>query len=113
MVDTPTLEGIQLTGRKMRFEQFGWRPISDTSIVQLLNDEWSEEIKNDPYLHEHIIIGDDDWYGTTARLYDEYGILVHNLNEAAYKVSDINVLKINSTNKISRIVRNTTLYDLN
>ena len=112
MVDTPTLEGIQLTGRKMNFEQFGWRPISDDAIVQLLNDEWAEEIKKDPYLHEHIIISDDEWYGTAARLYDQFGLLVHNLNETVYQIADFNVLKINSSSKLSKLIKNNITYDL-
>lgn len=113
MVDTPTLEGIPFSGRKMNFEQFGWRPISDETIIQLLNEEWSEEIKNNPYFNEHIIIDDDEWYGTVTRLYDQYGILVHNLNDAVYHVTDSDILKINSSNKLSRIIHNTITYDLN
>jgi hypothetical protein len=113
MVDTPTLEGIPLTGRRMNFEQFGWRPISNETIIQLLNEEWADEIKNNPYFNEHIIIDDDEWYGTTARLYDEYGILVHTLNEAVYKVIDPNIVNINSSTRLSRIIHNKPSYDLN
>lgn len=112
MVDTPTLEGTAITGRGMKFSQFGWRPISDDMIVELLNEEWAEEIKNNPYFPGHVIISDEAWYGTTARLYDEYGILVHNLNEAAYKVADPNTLRIHANNKMSRIIKNTLIYNL-
>lgn len=112
MINTPTLEGIPVTGRKMRFKQFGFRPITDEKIIEILNEIWAEEIANDPYFHEHIIIGENDWYGTTARLYDEYGILVHTLNEAVYTIADSNILKINSDTKISKIIHNNKIYDL-
>lgn len=112
MIDTPTLEGIPLTSRKMKFSQFGWRAISEDMIVDILNDLWADQISNNPYFHSHVIIGDDDWYGTTARLYDEYGILVHTLNEAVYTISDSNILKLDSTKKIGRIVHGNISYDL-
>lgn len=112
MIDTPTLEGIAITGRAMSFEQFGWIPITDTMIIELLNEEWSQEIEENPYFPDHVVINDEEWYGTTARLYDEYGILVHNLNDAAYKVADQNLLRINVDNKLSRIVKTPISYDL-
>ena len=58
------------------------------------------------------VISDDEWYGLATRLYDKYGILVHNLNEAAYKVTDRNLIKINTGSKLCRIVRNPVIYNL-
>ena len=39
-------------------------------------------------------------------------MLVHNLNEAVYKVADMNVLNLNSKYKRSRIIPNQIHYDL-
>jgi len=113
LVDIPTIEGIPLDGRSMKWEQFGWRPIEDSTIVELLNEEWSEEIENNAYLFPHVVISEYEWYGKTSRLYDTYGIQVHNLNEAAYTISDINTLNIDTRKKRSRIIRNQVTYDLN
>ena len=57
-------------------------------------------------------MSDDEWYGMAARLYDEYGIRVHTLNESAYKVANSNLIKINTKTKLTRIVRNPITYDL-
>lgn len=112
VVDPPTINGHPIIERESSFKHFGLIPISNSTIVDMLNEEWKEEIEKDPYLHEHVVMSDDEWYGTTARLYDEFGILVHTLNEAAYKVSDRNVLRINTSNKTSKIIKNVTQYDL-
>ena len=112
ILNAPTLEGIALTGRDMKWDQFGFVPIPDQQIVDILNTEWAEEIMNDPYLSEHVVISDDEWFGTTARLYDSMGILVHNLNESAYKIYDWNVLNINPKIAKSQIVKKETQYDL-
>ncbi|MCM1215433.1 MAG: hypothetical protein NC548_13050 [Lachnospiraceae bacterium] len=111
VVDPPTLEGRPIIGN-LKFSHFGWIPISNDMIIEMLNEEWADEISKIPNFPEHTIISDDEWYGLAARLYDEYGILVHNLNEAAYKVTDHNLIKINTGSKLCRIVRNSTIYDL-
>ena len=112
IVDAPTIEGHSLSTQSIKFEHFGFIPIDENMIVDLLNDEWADEIARDPYFPEHSVMTDDEWYGMTTRLYDEFGILVHNLNAAAYKVVDSNLLRINKSNKISRIVNNPITYDL-
>jgi hypothetical protein len=106
VLNAPTLEGIPLTGRSMVWSQFKWKPIDYITIVNLLNDEWKEEINNDPYLQSHVIIDKNEWYGMSVRLYDEYGILTHNLNEALYKVYDPNIISINSTKNTINIIKN-------
>ena len=111
VVDPPTLEGRPIIGN-LKFSHFGWVPISNEMIIQMLNEEWSEEISKIPGFPEHTVISDDEWYGLATRLYDKYGILVHNLNEAAYKVTDRNLIKINTGSKLCRIVRNPVIYNL-
>ena len=81
-------------------------------LIDMMNEEWKEEINNNPFFPEHSIITDDEWYGMSTRLYDEYGILVHNLNESAYNITDSSVLRINRETNISRIVKNNITYDL-
>jgi hypothetical protein len=112
IIDPPSLEGHNIVERSLKFEHFGFIPITDTQIIDILNEEWSEEINGNSGLQEHSIISDDEWYGTTARLYDKFGILVHTLNESAYHVADNNLLKINASSKLNRIVRNKVVYDL-
>ena len=112
IIDPPTLEGHGIVDRSMKFEHFGFRPITDTQIIDMLNEEWEEEIKNNPVLQEHSIISDEEWYGTTAKLYDEFGVLVHTLNESAYHVADTNILQININSHLNRIVKNPIIYDL-
>lgn len=112
IIDAPSIEGYPLVDRGITFKHFGFIPIDDNMIIDLLNEEWQKEIENDPFFPEHSIMTDDEWYGMTARLYDEFGILVHTLNEAVYRIADTNLLRINVENKLSRIVRNPVTYDL-
>lgn len=112
VIDVPTIEGYPISGRSIDFTHFGFIPIDASMIIDLLNEEWAEEIASNPFFPEHAIMTDDEWYGMTARLYDEYGVLVHTLNEAAYKVIDPNLLRININSKFTRIVHNPVTYDL-
>lgn len=112
IVDAPTIEGFPLSTQSIKFEHFGFSPIDENMIVDLLNEEWADEIARDHYFPEHSVMTDDEWYGMTTRLYDKFGILVHNLNEAAYKVVDDSLLRINKENKLSRIINNPITYDL-
>lgn len=112
IIDPPTIEGKPIFEQNVSFEHFGLIPISDEMIVDMLNEEWAEEIRTDPYVNEHFVISDDEWYGTTARLYDEYGIQVHTLNEAAYNVHDSSILQINAKNKVTSINKIQKEYDL-
>lgn len=112
VIDPPTLEGKAIVERSLTFEHFGFIPIDDNMISELLNEEWKDEIKNDPYFPEHTVISDDEWYGMVTRLYDEYGIRVHTLNEAAYHITDNNYIRINATSKMSTIIKNPKTYDL-
>ncbi len=112
VVDAPTIEGYPIADRGITFKHFGFIPIDDATIIRLLNEEWAEEIKRDPYFPAHSIMTDEEWYGMAARLYDEYGILVHTLNEAAYKVVDPNILRITKGSKLSRIIQTPVEFDL-
>lgn len=111
ITDIPTLEGIPIGDRNMTFEQFGFRPITDEELAGLMNEEWADEIGSGQ-VPSHNAISDDEWYGLATKMYDEYGIQVHNLNEAAYKVVDTNLLRINVDTKSNRIVRRQISYDL-
>ena len=112
IIDIPTLEGVPILGRTLNWESFGFKPIEQSTIIDMLNEEWGEEIEKE-LIPSHSIISDDEWYGMATRMYDEYGIQVHNLNEAVYKVIDSNILRINSDTKLARITRNSSMtYDL-
>lgn len=110
--DGPTLEGHSFTDVGMEFEDFGFTPISDEMLINMMNDEWSEEIRNNRYFPSHNVSTEDEWYCVATRLYDKYGNEVTNINEAAYSISDQNYLKINTASKTSRIIHNEINYDL-
>jgi hypothetical protein len=77
----------------------------------MLNEEWKDEIENDPYFNKHIVMNDDEWYGTTARLYDKNGLRTHVLDETAYIIRDPGLLKINSDLMIAKIHKDDSLID--
>lgn len=111
IVDLPTIEGVTVTGRSLNWDQFGFIPMTRQMIVEMLNEEWKDEIDTG-ISGSHEIVSDADWYGLAVRLYDEYGVLVHTLNEAAYKIVDNTLLKINTETKVGRIARTEVEYDL-
>lgn len=112
MIDPPTLEGEPFVGRNMRFEQFGFSPITNDMIIELLNEEWAEEIKSNPYFHKHIVMDDEQWYGAVSRMYTASGEYTDTLDHAAYHMYDDAVLHINSKTKRSEIIREKKEYDL-
>ena len=75
----------------------------------MMNEEWKEEIKNDPYFPPHVVSGNNIWYGAVAALYDEWGREVHRIAEAAYYVADPALLVINNTLKSARIMKTDAL----
>jgi hypothetical protein len=109
--DLPTLEGKAILDQTMDFEDFGLAPISDEMIVNMLNSEWADEIKSGQ-VSTHVIISANEYYGMAARLYDEYGNQVHDLELAAYMVADNHILQINSKTKKSSIIEIQQEYDL-
>ena len=111
-INTPTLEGIRLTGRSMRWEHFGLTPITDQMIVDMLNEEWKEEIQTNPYFHEHNIITDDMWYGIVARMFTERGVYTTDVKQSAYQIHDDSLLQINTKTKRSKIIPRKKTYDL-
>ena len=111
VVNVPSIEGVPITGRTLGFDDFGFIPMSNGMIVDMLNDEWKEEIESGE-LNIHTVVSDDEWYGVAARLYDEFGILVHTLDESAYYVTENNMLRITESSRLSRIVKNNVIYDL-
>ena len=111
VIDTPSIEGVPVIGRSMTFDQFGFLPISDNMIIEMLNEEWADEIVNGE-VPAHMILSDDEWYGYIVRMYNEYGELVDILDEAAYYIIDNNIIRINTKKHISRILKSTISYDL-
>jgi hypothetical protein len=109
--DLPTLEGKSILDQTMDFADFGLSPISDEMIVNMLNSEWASEIASGQ-LPTHVIISDNEYYGMVARMYDEYGELVHDLEAAAYIITDDHILQINPKTKKSSITKIQQTYDL-
>ena len=112
VINQPTLEGKAIVEQTLTFRHFGYIPITNQMLIDIMNEVWGDEINDNPYFPEHTVLTNDDWYGLSTRLYDEYGVLVHILNNAAYHVTGRSMLKINTKNKISRIIPNPVIYDL-
>lgn len=111
IINTPMLEAKAFADRNMTFEQFGLKPISDEMIVDMLNEVWAEEIKNN-IIGERSVINDNEWYGMVLRMFDEFGNQVSNFSEAAYFLIDQNILKINNNEKYAQIVEKEKEYNL-
>lgn len=111
VIEPPTIEGVMLNNRNISFEDFKFIPMTDEEITNLTNEEWKEEIDSG-LLPSQSVISDDEWYGILARLYNEYGEVVHNLDESAYRICDNNTLKINTSNKFGRIIKNNPDFNL-
>ena len=111
VVDVPSVEGVAINDRNLTFGKFGFTPITEDMIINLLNEEWKAELESG-LLPSHSVISDDEWYGLLVRLYDDHGNQVHSLSEAAYKIVEPNMLRINDKTKLVRITRNPTIYDL-
>lgn len=111
IIDVPTLEGVPLSDRNMRFDHFGFVPITNEKLSDLMNEEWADEIASGQ-IPSHNAISDDEWYGLTTRMYDEYGVQVHHLNDAAYQVIDTKLLRINADSKANGIIQRNIEYDL-
>lgn len=116
VVDTPTIEGVNINERNLTFDQFGFKPITDDMIINMLNEEWKAELEAG-LLPTHSVISDDEWYGLLARLYDESGNLIdynpmNPLDNVAYKIVDSNIVRINNKTKLVRLTKNPKIYDL-
>lgn len=111
VIDVPSIEGIPINSRSLSFEDFGFKPLTNDQIINMLDEEWKDEIDKG-IIDSHTIISDDEWYGMVTRLYDEYGMLVHTLNDAAYQITDPSMVRINTDNRTSRIVKTSVKYDL-
>ncbi len=112
MHDLPTLESTIIAGR-LQFDQFGFQPISDQELVDMLNEEWEEEIRTHPVLKKHVVISDNEWYGMLARMYDSEGNPTNNLAEVLYRVEHPDVININTSRRRAKIIKNKKpIYDL-
>lgn len=112
VTDVPTIEGVSIASPELTFKHFGFSPITDNMIVDITREEWANEIENDPYFESPTVITNEEWYGMVAKLFNEYGDEVYELNESAYKIMDDNVLAINKKNKLNRIMQRTVKYDI-
>ena len=111
VINHPTVEGTQLMGSNLKFSDFGFIPITNSDIIDLINVEWAQEIE-DGEIDMYTLVTDENWYGYGTKLYDEYGLLVHSLNDSAYIVADDNVAVISSDTGISTIISHKQTYDL-
>lgn len=109
--DVPSIESIPLNTKALMFEHMGVIPMTEENIIEMLNDEWKDEIGSS-LIEKHVVISKDEWYGMTVQMYDEYGNQVFSYNDAAYIVGDSSLLRINSANHTVRIIRNLTEYDV-
>ena len=111
VIDPPEIESVPINSRMIKFEDFGFIPLSDDEICSMLDEEWAEEIE-EGLIPSHVSISDNAWYGIATRMYDAYGKLVDNLSDAVYIISDPNILRIDTDTRIGRIIKSDTSYDL-
>ncbi|MBD5585443.1 MAG: hypothetical protein HDQ88_10205 [Clostridia bacterium] len=105
LTDVPTIEKAPITGN-VKFEHFRFLPIDDATIVNIINGEWQEEITTNPNLGNLTVMSDHDWYGIAAQLYDEFGNVVDNLDDAVYIIRDQeHMIWINSRTKRINIIK--------
>lgn len=111
ITDIPTIQGQQIGSLSLTFEDLGLVPFTEEDLIKLLNEEWKEEIDKG-LINPHTNISDDAWYGMVVKMFDENGNQVKDINLAAYKIFDSNIIKINSDTKISKIIKNNIVYNL-
>ena len=111
ITNIPTIEGKQINSKSLTWSDFGLSPLTDEDIINILNEEWKEEIDKG-IIDKHQSISDDSWYGMVVKMFDENGNQVTNINQAAYKIFDSNIIKINADIRLSRIIKNNITYNL-
>ena len=110
--DLPSLEGRLISQEDMDFEYFGFTPISNDDIIKMMDDEWEEEIKKNPYFKQHRVLSEEDWYGIVARLFNENGSSVDSISEKKYLIRDNDMIHINTKRHSSKIIPIQKEYDL-
>ena len=112
LTNIPKIEGYMVNGTSTDFDNFNLIEIDDETVIDMMNEEWKDEIKNDKLFPVIAIIKREEWYGMLAKLYDANGNPVDNIADADYYIPDDNLLLINSNTKLSRILSRPVLYDL-
>ena len=110
--DLPTLEGRLISQDDMDFDYFGLSPITNNEIIRMMDEEWEEEIKNNPYFQQHKVLSDEDWYGFVTRLFNENGNIVDTIKDKKYLIKDDSIIHINRKRKSSKIIPIQKEYDL-
>lgn len=104
ILNAPKLEGIEISQRNMDWGMFKWLPITDQELIDMMNEEWKDEIANDPYFHQHSIISNDVWYGRLLTMFDNNGNITYNPAEMLYYVADDRLLVIDNASKDIKVV---------
>ena len=78
----------------------------------MMDDEWEEEIKKNPYFKQHRVLSEEDWYGIVARLFNENGSSVDSIGEKKYLIRDNDMIHINTKRHSSKIIPIQKEYDL-
>ena len=103
--DIPSLNGVYLNQKNMRWSSFGLRRISDIDIVNMFNLTWDQEIHRNPYLHAHHVLSKYDWYGQAVILYDVNGNRLDVLTDKTYTVKSPEQITFNTKTKQTTITK--------
>ena len=103
--DIPSLNGVYLNNKNMRWSSFGMRRISDIDIVNMFNTTWEEEIHKNPYLHTHRVLSEHDWYGQAVILYDVNGNRLDVPTDKTYTVKSPERIAFNTKTKLTSILK--------
>lgn len=103
--DIPSLNGVYLNNKNMRWSSFGMRRISDIDIVNMFNTTWEEEIHKNPYLHTHRVLSEHDWYGQAVILYDVNGNRLDVPTDKTYTMKSPERIAFNTKTKLTSILK--------
>lgn len=103
--DIPSLNGVYLNNKNMRWSSFGMRRISDIDIVNMFNHTWEDEIHQNPYLHTHRVLSTHDWYGRAVILYDVNGNRLDVPTDETYTVKSPEQIAFNTKTKLTSITK--------
>jgi hypothetical protein len=110
VTDLPTIDGVEISSMTLTSEQIGFVPITGADIIDLINEEWAEEIQNGE-IPTPTSIKNTEWYGIGVIMYDEYGNVTTIPDQAAYMVMDEKLVYIEQDISLSKIIPLT--YDFN
>ena len=109
--DIPTIGGTEISSDTITFEQIGFIPMTEDDIMDLIREEWAEEIASGE-IPTPTLIKETIWYGIGVVMYDKYGNVTNIPENVAYMVMDDRLVYIDEEISSSKIIPLSIEYDL-